>query len=382
VVTPDWLERLVACAESDGLIAMAGPLSNTASWQSVPEVVEGDDWAANPLPPDVSIEQMAEIVSRSSARLYPEMAFLNGFCLLIDRRLIEAIGTFDENVFGAGYGEENDFALRARAAGFKLAVADDCYVHHAQSRSYSHEQRARLSHLANQALIAKHGQARVQEGVAQCSGDRVLAGIRARVRTGVERARLVEEARRQFAGKRLLFVLPAKGPGGGANIVFSEARAMRAMGVDAAVFNLDRFRSSFERAYPGLDLPVVYGDYNDVPGSLIALIDSYDAMVATLYASVGPCETCRAPRAATVSRSATTSRISSRTSSRRVATTSTTLGSPTSSCPTSSASPRLSGINESCRRSLASTACSSVRAWTSTSSGRGRGRRIRRGPFG
>jgi hypothetical protein len=61
---------------------------------------------------------------------------------------------------------------------------------------------------------------------------------------------------------------------------------MRGMGVDVTVFNLNRFRDSFEQAYPRLDVPVIYGDHDNVPGSLIECMGSFDAMVATLYASV------------------------------------------------------------------------------------------------
>jgi len=60
---------------------------------------------------------------------------LNGFCLAIKRTLITDIGIFDEEAFGEGYGEENDYCLRAVKAGWQLAVADDTYIYHAQSRS-------------------------------------------------------------------------------------------------------------------------------------------------------------------------------------------------------------------------------------------------------
>ena len=45
---------------------------------------------------------------------YPDMPTGVGFCLYVRRALLDAIGTFDL-AFGAGYGEENDFCLRAAA---------------------------------------------------------------------------------------------------------------------------------------------------------------------------------------------------------------------------------------------------------------------------
>jgi GT2 family glycosyltransferase len=38
VVTANWLDRLLSCADSDPRIGIVGPLSNAAGYQSVPEV--------------------------------------------------------------------------------------------------------------------------------------------------------------------------------------------------------------------------------------------------------------------------------------------------------------------------------------------------------
>jgi glycosyltransferase involved in cell wall biosynthesis len=210
------------------------------------------------------------------------MPLLNGFCLLIRRGLIDAIGFFDEESFGAGYGEENDYALRSRAAGFRLALADDAYVFHAQSRSYSDERRKQLSDRAGEALAAKHGTEIIERSVDYARDAAVLHGIRARAAILAERAQLTEQGTRRFSGKRLLFLLPADGPGGGANVVITEAHAMQRMGVAVTLFNLAEKRAAFEAAYPGLALPVVYGTPLDVP----TLATRYDALVATWHTSV------------------------------------------------------------------------------------------------
>jgi len=282
VVTPEWLDRLIACAESDHQIGMAGPLSNTASWQSIPEIEREGDWAANPLPAGLIVEEMGQLVARYSGRLYPRVPFLNGFCLLIRRRMIREIGLFDEESFEGGYGEENDYALRAREAGWLLAVADDTYVYHAQSRSYSDQKRKRLSERASVLLVEKHGRKVVDEGVAFCRNDRVLEGIRARSRAMLERREWIERGRERFAGRRILFILPIAQPGGGANVVIDEAQAMRKMGIDACIFNLAVYRDAFELAYPALEIPTVYGS----KATLVSLANEYDAVVATFNPSV------------------------------------------------------------------------------------------------
>ena len=179
VVGPGWLDRLVACMVSDAQIGIAGPLSNAATWQSIPHVYDGADWATNPLPKGLTVTAMAETVARYSPRSYPRLPFLNGFCLLIRRQVIENIGAFDEDNFGAGYGEENDYCLRARKNGWLLALADDTYVYHAGSKSYSDEKRRALCDRANETLKRKHGAHAVRAGVDFLAGDRVLEGIRA-----------------------------------------------------------------------------------------------------------------------------------------------------------------------------------------------------------
>ena len=282
IVTPGWLDKLVACAQSDPRIGIVGPLSNCASWQSIPEIVAGGDWADNPLPPHIPVAQMGDWVAAHSARLYPPMQFLNGFCLLIKRQVIEQVGYFDEEKFGVGYGEENDYCLRARKSGWALALADDAYVYHAQSRSYNPERRKQLSERANRVLAEKHGQEIIDRGTADCRENRLLLGIRAHSQHLIEREELVQKAAARFSGRRVVFVLPVWVAGGGSTLVILAAQALRRMGVEASILNLHVHRVSFERAYPRLDVPVVYGNIEDVP----TLVARSDAAIATFNPTV------------------------------------------------------------------------------------------------
>lgn len=282
VVTEGWLDRLIACAEAEPRAGIVGPLSNTASYQSIPRVSQDGDWAENPLPENLTLDELAALVAEDSARLRPAMPILNGFCLLIARELREALGPFDEAAFGAGYGEENDYCIRARDAGWRLALADDAFVWHAQSKSYSHARRKALADRAGQVLVARHGAERLIADEAWLREDRVLEGIRARSLRLVDRHRIRVGGRDRFGGRSLLFVLPLGAAGGGANIVLREARAMREMGVAVAIYNLQQYRHMFEAAYPDLDLPVVWGREQD----LVMEAARWDAIVATHYASV------------------------------------------------------------------------------------------------
>lgn len=282
IVSPGWLDKLVACANADPKTGVVGPLSNTASYQSIPALSAGGDWAENPLPSGWEIDGWAVALAESSARLYPEMPLLNGFCLLIRREVIDAIGYFDEDAFGAGYGEENDYCLRARAAGWRLAVADDAYVFHAQSRSYSHSRRRELSERAGLILADRYGRAAIAAAEDALGNGGVLLGIRARAAVLAERFALAQEGRQVFSGKRLLFLLPVDAPGGGANVVLAEAEAMAGMGVEVHLFNLAKNRQLFAAAYPGNRLPVHFGS----PADARLLGRRFDGVVATWHESV------------------------------------------------------------------------------------------------
>ena len=281
IVTRGWLRRMLTCLESDAKIGLVGPLSNTASWQSIPEMISGGDWAENPLPEGITVEKMGELVAESSARLYPEMTFLNGFCILLRRAVVNEIGYFDEKSFPQGYGEENDYCLRARDAGWKLALADDTYIYHAQSRSYNHERRRKLSRQSAVVLAEKHGQHRIDKGVLYLRTNRVLEGIRARSRYMFDRHRIVQNGMR-YADRRVLFVVPVRHAGGGSNIIMMEARAMRKMGVDVQILNLRGHRETFDAAYAHMELPVFYAEIDDIP----RIAARYDAVVATFNPTV------------------------------------------------------------------------------------------------
>ena len=281
IVTQGWLDRMISCAQSDSKIGIVGPLSNTASWQSIPKIEEQGDWAENTLPEGISVDQMGKLVAEQSSRLYPDLPFLNGFCLMINRCLLEEIGLFDEESFGVGYGEEDDYAIRARKAGWKLALADDTYIYHAQSKSYSNERRVMLSERAGKVLAAKHGQDIIREGVEYCHHNRVLDGIRARASVAIERDECIRRGSK-FGGKRILYLLPITTPGGGANVIRAESLVMKRMGVEVEYFNLKSNKQQFINAYPNFEFPVIFGNIDDISD----IGSNYDAVLATYNPSV------------------------------------------------------------------------------------------------
>ena len=127
----DFLERLRLSAYSDPKIGIVTPLSNNATICSVPDFCKPND-----LPPGLSGAEMAALVAETSLKLRPELVTPVGFCMYVKAALLQAIGPFDEELFGRGFGEENDLGERAKLAGWRIACADDVYVYHRGKGSF------------------------------------------------------------------------------------------------------------------------------------------------------------------------------------------------------------------------------------------------------
>ncbi len=91
---------------------------------------------------DVAYENLAELdgfawdYGKAQNGVSVDVNRLVGFCLLIKREVIDAIGVLDER-FGIGCYDDDDFCLRAVAAGFRAVIAGDAFVHHFGSRTFA-----------------------------------------------------------------------------------------------------------------------------------------------------------------------------------------------------------------------------------------------------
>ncbi|MFF2484537.1 glycosyltransferase family 2 protein [Paenibacillus sp. NPDC058071] len=125
LVTDHWLGGMLDAFAKDPEIGIVGPLSNYVSGrQQVDMPSSYTDTAA-------SIRKAAlgqvEYVNR-----------VIGFCMLISRRLLDRIGLLDEQ-FSPGHFEDDDYCYRARAAGFRIAIAKDVFIYHDGSASFKRE---------------------------------------------------------------------------------------------------------------------------------------------------------------------------------------------------------------------------------------------------
>jgi GT2 family glycosyltransferase len=166
-VAPNWIEKLFDAFDAAPGIGIVGPMSNAASQQSVPDHRSStSNTAINPLPEGYDVARMdewcEEQATKDASVLVP---LVHGFCFAIRREVRESIGMFDEQAFPSGYGEENDFCLRASNAGYLLAVALHTFVFHEKSQSFGSEERMALMKNGADKMSEIHGRERIVNAV-------------------------------------------------------------------------------------------------------------------------------------------------------------------------------------------------------------------------
>ena len=201
-VANDWLDRLYRCAYRQQDIGIVTPFSNNATICSYPF----DGWQGG-VPGTLGLPALDELCSIANSERFVDIPTAVGFCMFIRRACIERVGLFDELRFGRGYGEENDFSLRAAAVGWRSVLAADVFVFHAGSVSFG-EERTLLQEGAMKALLDLHP--RYLERLGEFSARDPVRPFRdaldlARMDTGREERRQVKRERalasRHKAGK-------------------------------------------------------------------------------------------------------------------------------------------------------------------------------------
>ncbi|MFC7694964.1 glycosyltransferase family 2 protein [Paeniroseomonas aquatica] len=148
---------------------------------------------------------MARLVRHSALALWPSVPTGNGFCLYIRRTCLDAVGAFDTAAFPRGYGEENDFCMRAGRAGFENLVDDRTYVWHRRSASFG---QSRFAHMeAGRAVLATR-YPEYASMVRMFRTDPAFLTIRWRIRRALENAWETAAAR-----PRVLFVISTESGG-------------------------------------------------------------------------------------------------------------------------------------------------------------------------
>jgi GT2 family glycosyltransferase/glycosyltransferase involved in cell wall biosynthesis len=172
-VTPGWIAGMRAAVLSRPRVATVTAMSDRAGAFSAPKIGNEND-----LPDGVDEITYARAFRRRSLGLYPAVPTGNGFCMYITRACMEAIGLLDDDAFPRGYGEENDFCMRASRAGWHNLIDDRTYVFHDRSKSFG-ETKTDLMRQGREVIDARYPEYKKAIAVYHEGSDILLARFRA-----------------------------------------------------------------------------------------------------------------------------------------------------------------------------------------------------------
>ncbi len=127
IVSDNWLDGLIECADSMPSIGIVGPMSNRISGYQL----EANVSYKRPN----QVHEFAAKYRRRNRKRWLESPRVAGFCMLIKREVIDLIGGLNI-AYGMGNCEDDDYCVRTLIAGFKVAIAGDVFIHHFGSKSF------------------------------------------------------------------------------------------------------------------------------------------------------------------------------------------------------------------------------------------------------
>lgn len=218
VVTPGWLDGLRHAVHADADIGTATPLSNAATIMSYPHARQ-----ANPAPVGTVLADLARQAQAANKLATIEIPTAIGFCMYVRHECVAETGLFRDDLFAQGYGEENDFCLRARHLGWRHVGVPGIYVAHRGGQSFG----AATASLINRNLAVLEDLHPGYHGlIAAFEREDPLAAARRRIDT------LRWKVARAPAPARRAVVLVTHDNGGGVErVVSARADALRAEGV-------------------------------------------------------------------------------------------------------------------------------------------------------
>ncbi len=129
IVDPNFLSKLVEYAEGNNDVGIGGPkifyyYDQRRIWFAGGKIDYWKGWISH-----IGIREV-DHGQYDSAR---EVDYITGCCMLVKREVIEKIGKLDESYFI--YGEDSDWCIRAKRAGYSLVYVPSSIIWHKVSAS-------------------------------------------------------------------------------------------------------------------------------------------------------------------------------------------------------------------------------------------------------
>lgn len=135
---PLWLERLIAPLLLDDKVASATPFTNSGTICSFPRFLENNELAFG-----LDVAEIDSIFSHFHP-IYNEVPTGVGFCMACSRNALNAVGFLDSDMYGRGFGEENDWCQSAIKAGFKNVMVENLFVFHNHGATFQSDEKVAL----------------------------------------------------------------------------------------------------------------------------------------------------------------------------------------------------------------------------------------------
>lgn len=139
LVPKGWIDCLIKAAYCSEDIGTVTPFSNDASIFSYPYHDK-----ENPVPTLTSVQNFMQYLQKIHKNKVIDVPTGHGFCLFIRHDCLSQIGLFREELFAQGYGEENDFCMRAQHLGWRHVLAADVFVGHKGGVSFQNSKNSLL----------------------------------------------------------------------------------------------------------------------------------------------------------------------------------------------------------------------------------------------
>lgn len=146
-----WLDRIIKPINDSDAVATVTPFSNAATILSFPEPNVDNELYFN-----LNVDSLDGYFSRYLSSSPCDIPTGIGFCMAVNRMVVEKIGLFDEDTFDRGYGEENDFCMRAAEAGYRNVLIPNLFVYHKHGGSFGRHEKEELLRKNSIKLATKH----------------------------------------------------------------------------------------------------------------------------------------------------------------------------------------------------------------------------------